>query len=427
MNELKHNGGFSDSHSGARGTLIDTLADWLVNESLGQNTIEHTFGGTCERLRAFGLPLDRATLSYVTLHPQIARTSVTWSPQTGISRSDFSHEVAGASSAWLASPLYHLMTNEVDLIRRRMVGPEAMLDFPILVDLEVEGYTDYLACKEGFITPASTGVDEQAGMLVTWATKREYGFTDADMATLLRIQRRLAVACKVSIQDQITNNVLETYLGRDASRQVLAGNIRRGDGSSTHAVIFYSDLRDSTGLADRLPPDEYLSLLNCYFDCAAGAVTANGGDILTFIGDAVLAIFPIEAAGLTEDGHCQARCAALDTALEAHQRHKEKCKDRIEAGLPIFNFGVALHVGDVVFGNIGIPERLAFTVIGPTMNEVARLETMTKNLDKPVLMTGPFADKLGRPIIDMGSHALSGVREPCEVYAPDVKDLIKID
>ncbi|MDX5362010.1 MAG: adenylate/guanylate cyclase domain-containing protein [Alphaproteobacteria bacterium] len=403
--------------AGAGSALIGTVAEWLVDQSLGQNAIEDTFDGTCKHLNSVGVPLARGQLIFVTLHPQISSVALTWRAGEGIGRADFSHsEVENASPQFKRSPFYHILTNNLSLMRRRLAGPAATLDFLALEEFAAEGYTDYLACSVGFVSPASARWTHGTGILVSWATKRPGGFTDDDIADLLRLQRRLAVACKVSIQEQITRNVLQTYLGKGASEQVLEGAIKRGDGSVEHAVIWYSDMRGSTRLAESMPSEDYLAMLNTYFEITAGAVQERGGDILTFIGDAVLAIFPVPRAVPGEA--CPIRNEALAAATDALARARPVNAERLAKGLPEIRFGIALHVGDVVFGNIGIPERLSFSVIGPATNEAVRLEALTKVLDRPILATRDFASCLPHRFEDLGSHALRGVGQPFEVLAP---------
>ena len=249
----------------------------------------------------------------------------------------------------------------------------------------------------------------------SWATDRSSGFSEEDLRVFGRVQRRYAVSCKVQIQERITRNLLETYLGPDAGARVLDGQIRRGDGERIHAVIWYSDMRDSTRLADRLDPHAFMELLNRYFECTAGAVIAGGGEVLRFVGDAVLAIFPIR------DGGDDARTAAeraLAAARDAEHRLSRTNEGLAETGADPIGFGLGLHVGDVMYGNIGVPERLEFSVIGPAANEVARIEDLTKELGRRVLLSAAFAAAAGARCESLGPHRLRGVGAPVEVFAP---------
>jgi len=258
------------------------------------------------------------------------------------------------------------------------------------------------------------------GVVGSWATDRPGGFNDNDLQSLLRIQQRLAVACKMVIKEQITENVLSAYLGPDAGKQVLSGQIQLGDGETTHAVIWFSDLRNSSGLADTLPPEDFIILINEYFQCMAGAVLENNGEVLRFIGDAVLAIFPIR------DGHAneaEACATALAAARDAVGRMAELNKTRKKDKNDELGFGIGLHVGDVMYGNIGVPERVEFSVVGPAANEAARIETLTKSLGHQVIFSDHFASAIDESWQSLGKHELRGVGEPMEVfYLKDVGD-----
>ncbi|MEE8260983.1 MAG: adenylate/guanylate cyclase domain-containing protein, partial [Gammaproteobacteria bacterium] len=215
--------------------------------------------------------------------------------------------------------------------------------------------------------------------------------------------------------------LLETYLGKHTGSMVLDGMVKRGDGETIHAVIWFCDLRDSTMMADTLPKSEFLSILNDFFDCMAGAVLDHGGEVLRFIGDAALAIFPIggtskllEEACTPSEGACK---RALDAARNARQRIDALNKRRQEAGDPPIRYGLALHVGDVMYGNIGVPQRLEFTVIGKAANEAARLEGMCKELGEPILISSAFPRCFPGEMRSLGTHSLRGVSEPQEVFA----------
>ena len=398
---------------------LETLSDWLITSSLHETNIENIFTGASKRLRALGIPLDRHHLSYPTLHPQTTGTALIWTPEQELTRADYMYEEhSKLVDEFITSPFYHLLSNDIDHLRRALIGPGKMLDFPILHDLENDGYTDYVANKIEFDIPVGSHWPYRPGIIASVATKRENGFTNGDIIALRRIIQRLAIACKTAILREITQNLMQAYLGRDAGKSVLEGSIQRGDGYDTHAVIWYSDMRDSTHLAEILAPKEYLSLLNDYFEVTAGIVDKNGGDILTFIGDAVLAVFPIskkhpqKAYETAYRSAQQARKASI--ALSAENKRKKK---------QIVQFGLGLHIGDLVFGNIGIPSRMSFTVIGRAMNEAARLESMCKTLNHPVLVSGEFAkglrnsDGVGYQLEDLGKHALKGISRPMEIYA----------
>ena len=399
---------------GIDGVLIDRVADWLMSSALGRAGVDSIFEGCCQRLRAAGVPLVRASTGFRTLHPLFASVNLVWRLDQGVDRNPIMHEQAFSTEEWLRSPMRHLLHHRIPFLRRRLAGPSAIVDFPVLEELRAAGITDYLCYLTPFASEAEPGSDAR-GIMGSWATDRPSGFSDEDMRVFARIQRRFAVACKVQIQDRITRNILDTYLGPDAGSRVLNGQIRHGDGERIHAVIWYSDMRNSTRLADSLDPHAFIELLNRYFECTAGAVLSGGGEVLRFVGDAVLAIFPIR------DGGDDARTAAeraLAAANDAEHRLARTNEFLSEAGKDPIGFGLGLHVGDVMYGNIGVPQRLEFSVIGPAANEVARIEDLTKELGRRVLLSAAFAQAAGARCEHLGAYRLRGVGTPVEVFAP---------
>ena len=400
--------------AGIDGILIDRTADWLMSSALGEIGVDSIFEGCCQRLHAAGIPLARALTAFRTLHPLFASVHLVWKRNQGVNSNAIQHARAFSTEGWFRSPMHHLMQHRLPFLRRRLTGEHAIVDFPALEELRDDGITDYLCCLTPFASDEEPGPDAR-GIMVSWATDRASGFSEEDLRILGRIQRRYAVSCKMQIQRRITRNVLETYLGPDAGARVLDGQIRRGDGERIHAVIWYSDMRDSTRLADRLDPHVFIKRLNRYFECTAGAVIAGGGEVLRFVGDAVLAIFPIR------DGGDDARTAserALAAARDAESRLARANEGLAAQGEEPIEFGLGLHVGDVMYGNIGVPERLEFSVIGPAANEVARIEDLTKTLGRRVLVSEAFADAVDAHCEPLGAHPLRGVGAPVEVFAP---------
>ena len=391
--------------------LIGQVADWLMTQALQDADFEGLFAGCCERLAAAGIPLWRGHISFSILHPLYGSMSLTWRPGEEIETVSHAHLGAGEQfpEQFMANPLFHLIKHNMSVLRRRLTGDGATLDFPVLSEFRDQGATDYLAFLVRF------GEGELNGMVGSWATDSSSGFSDADIQALQRIQQQLGVACKMRIKDQIARNVVTTYLGADAGLRVLNGQIRRGDGETIRAVIWYSDMRDSTELADTLSRDDYIDALNDYFEASAGAVLAHGGDISNFIGDAVLAIFAIDDRSTGEKQACERAYAA---SQESRVRLTAINEQRVEKGALPLRFGLGLHVGDVLFGNIGVPERVSFSVIGSTVNEVARLEALTKELDRTIVASERFAGNLSIGWESLGRHRLQGVGDPIEIFAP---------
>jgi adenylate cyclase len=394
-----------DAKSPSGGSLIDGVADWLMTQALSEVSLEDLLDGCCARLAAAGVPLERGHIAFRTLHPLFHSTGLTWQRGQGVASESFSRSGPIMTDRFRQSPLFHMIESQIPFLRRRLTGDEALLDFPILEVFRDQGITDYLGFMVGFSD------DPHDGIVGSWATDRASGFSERDIQTLRRIQRRLGVAFKVHIREQIARNVLTTYLGPKTGRRVLDGQIERGDGETIHAAIWYSDLRNSTRLAANLTPEAFFHLLNGYFECTAGAVLDAGGEVLLLIGDAVLAIFPL-GPGVREATACR---KALAAAREAKVRMARA--NATPDGAPPLKCGVGLHIGDVMYGNIGVPERLEFTVVGRAVNEVARLEGLTKSLDSGILVSADFARHLPLEWRALGTHNFEGVG-PQEVFAP---------
>jgi adenylate cyclase len=371
------------------GRLNPGTAEFL--EELGQVLIDN------------GIPLLRATLHTRTLHPQVLATIWLWRRGERGTQLDREHGVE-ITAAFLESPI-RVIYEGAGAVRRRLEGREEDLDFPVLQEVRAMGATDYVALPVRF----TGGVTAAA----TFATDRAGGFTTAHLAALDQLMPYLALVLETQTKSRVLTTLLDTYLGHHAGRRVLAGTIRRGDAHPIHAVLWYCDLRGSTELAQQLEPDLLIETLNAFFSAMGGPVEDAGGDILKFIGDAMLAIFPVEELeychvkakrALTAAGEAQARLAALNEA-------------RREAGQQPLACGIALHVGDVFFGNIGAPARLDFTVIGQAVNCAARIERLCKELNEPLLISGDLARHLDEPLQSRGAHMLQGIPDPVEVFA----------
>ena len=393
-------------------SLIADVEDWLVGKALSDANIAMMFESLCERLHALGMPLERASLSWPTLHPLFHSEQVFWRHGQGTEFQQYIHASAG-NEAWLKSPLYHVMINDLPHLRRQLVGTNAMLDFAVLEDFHEQGFTDYLVTATRFkIAEVKDFQGGRSGIIASWATKRRRGFSDADLDALKRIQKHLAVACRAAIQKRVMDNLASAYLGPTAGWQVLAGDIKRGDGAYIPAVVWFSDLRGSTRLSDSMDPDDYLALLNRYFECTAAPVIAHGGEILNFIGDGVLAIFPIDE----EQGAAEAvrrANAAVGDALRL-------CEEAIAEGTPAdapLDFGIGLDIGRLKFGNIGVPERLAFSVIGRVVNGVQRIESATKEMGHPVLATQAVAEALPGTWAPAGKRCMADFEREVALYA----------
>jgi adenylate cyclase len=403
----------SETASAASRALVDRAADWLMAQALKDADLETVVRGCCERLHAAGVPIARAQLSFSMLHPLYRAIGFTWRRGQGLQVDAYRHTPGNTTppDRWLKSPYYHLKRHSLDHLRRRLdMGGAA--EFPIFDDLRQEGLTDYLAFTSSF------ELDKGQGMLGSWATDQRGGFADDEIAALLAIQDSLAVACKMALRGGLAKSALSTYLGAKAGERVLSGQIKRGDGETTRAAIVWGDLRNSTGMAE-IGRQAYIDNINAFFDATAGAVADAGGEILSFVGDGFLAVFP---CGRNQKDSSEACKLALSAALEATHRMAETNRQRAAAGEPVLGYGLGLHIGNVMFGNVGLAERLAFSVFGAAVNEVARLETLTKKFATPIVASEEFTGYCGGDWAALGRESLRGVNAPIAVFRPATVD-----
>jgi adenylate cyclase len=387
------------------GVLSDAIAGWLAEEALGSSEPAALFEALCRRLRASGISVMRANVSFNVLHPLYVAGALTWTAE-GVDVRLLDREGRG-SEEYQQSPIHHVITHALPLFRRRLTGRTALLDFPILPELRDRGGHDYLLLRVPFDGRQRGGFGDHRGIVCSWVSDRPSGFTDGEISLLQRITSRLAVALKGRLERSIADNVASAYLGKAAGQAVLSGAIHRGDGEKIQAALWYSDLRHSSALADHDTAEGFLSVLNRYFEMTAGAIRDHGGEVVSFIGDAVLGFFRV-------DVQVADACArALDAAEEARRR---LAAHQPEAGAAPLEFGIGLHLGQVIYGNVGVPDRLQFTLVGSAVNEVARLEDLTKTLGCPLVASAPFAHELARDWRPLGEHALRGIANTTEVF-----------
>lgn len=382
---------------------------WLLEDAGRIDGLMALFEEFVWRLVAMGLPLDRASLHVGTLHPQLYGFAWNWNIADGLCDEVQVGEGAQRSDAFLRSPLAEVFRTGEPL-RLDPADPAAAERFAVVADLRELGITDYLALPLG-----GSGYHNVA----TVATRAEGGFSADACAQLRRLLRLLALHVERHIALRIAANVLDTYLGAEAGRQVLDGTIRRGEGRRIEAVIWMSDLRGFTDLADRLGAQDMLSVLDAYFAAMAGTVLDHGGEVLKFMGDGLLAVFPLDGA-YPEGSAAEAAVAAAraaGAAVAGIDRAPPPELEGVEGWRPLRS-GIGLHIGEVFFGNVGAPERLDFTVIGRAVNAASRVEGLTKPLGRPILMTAAVAGALADPPESLGFHTLRGVARPVELFAP---------
>ncbi len=381
------------------------VIDWLLSVRLTPYRITQLFEGFLAQLQSIGLPVERSTLHLPQLHPQLRARTVLWEREAkeavdiprvhGIEQTAF----------FLKSPIKRIFEGG-PAIRRRLGRPGCPLEFPITEELHDAGYTDYTARPVPFSNGQVNGL--------TLASKWPEGLSDLDIATVEAAMPVFGLLLELRHAYVTGQTLMETYVGQRSGRRVLAGTIKRGDVERINAVLWSSDLRDFTALSESLPMEAVVELLDEHFECMAKAINAHGGEILKFIGDAVLAIFPIEERhGGDSCSACQASMAAARAALNSAE---ELRREREAAGKSGFRCGIALHVGDVMYGNIGAADRLDFTVVGPAVNLVSRIESLNHDLAVPLVFSDAFAAHWNGKARSLGFHKLKGIAKPQEVF-----------
>jgi len=338
--------------------------------------------------------------------------SITWIRESG-AEVNYAALVDQEGSDFRLSPFYYMLSEHEREWRLRLDHDPAVERFPLLMQLKAKGFTDYLALIVAF-GGATLHPQSYDGVATSWSTRAPQGFSATDIAAMRSVLGPLALVFRLAIKDQITKNALNTFHGPLVGGRILSGTIKRGDGERLAAALWYSDLRNSTGLADQLPVDAFLDLLNAYFDCAAGAVMEQGGQVLDIIGDAILAFFP---AG--DNGGTEACAQALEAASAARDRLATLKREGSGKSRAI-EFGIGVHYGDVVFGNAGTPERLKFGVLGRAVNEVARTADMAKSLKRPVVVSDEVARRANITLADLGLHELRGIPQARRLWAMEV-------
>jgi adenylate cyclase len=378
------------------------LIHWLLTDARRITEPKAFLAALAEQLLAHGFEVSRLTTGVPILHPQVHSYSARW--DLGKVSDRFFRLTAESLPVLENSPVKTVYSGGGS-VRCDPTAPPRDGEFGILADLRREGVTDYVALS----IPFSDGTAK----LLTVATQRAGGFSDDQMALLEAMTPAVAVNLEVQALRFTARTLLDTYVGRQAGARVLEGAIKRGMGETIRAVIWLCDLRGFTSLSERLPRDVLIELLNEYFGRMCEALDAGGGEVLKFIGDSVLGIFPI-----VDDNTAAVCVRALEAAGNARESLAAFNATRIEAGEASIGYGIALHVGDVMYGNIGGESRLDFTVIGPAVNLAARIEGLCRDLGRPVLLSADFVAASGVPAQHLGAHPLKGLSEPQQVYAP---------
>ncbi len=381
---------------------IAPVIDWLLHKGRLMASPKDVVEEICLRVRDAGMPIDRVAFFFWTLHPQYPGNAMFWDGAR-IELRRGGRELR-EQEIYRNSPVARITEGE-RVMRRRIERADCPIDYPVLEEVKAAGATDWVLCEVVFSTGQRNAV--------SLATRRPGGFTDHDIAEIQKLLHPFALVMENFTNRELARTLLETYLGRQSGLRVLDGKIQRGDGDEIDAVIWFSDLRESTPLSEALGERAFLELLNDYFEATAGAVLEQGGEVLRFIGDASLAVFPLPHSGARREtcAHAVAAVrAARARALAVNAR-------RAEAGLRRFGFGVGLHLGRVLYGNIGTTERLEFSVIGAAANQAARIEALCKRTGTDAVASGPVVAEIGDAWPSLGRFELPGVAQAMEVYA----------
>ena len=386
-------------------TGIAELVDWLSDGCPSASDGSAALNELCQRLTASGIALACGALYVRTLHPEIIGARFMWLPETGAEMSNATFEMMDDPELQ-ASPIQWVIDSGARM-RRRLGDPDCPMDFSMLDRFRADGITDFIVAP----------LRESRGKfhLCAWQTRAPGGFSEAAVATLQAIEKPLARVAEARSMERIAINLLDTYVGGQAGARILSGSIRRGNIEAIHAAIWLSDMRGFTARADRMPVADLVDLLNRYFDCQVPAILAHGGEVLKFMGDGLLAIFPIGDA---------ATGAVCRNALAAARSVESTVAEADWGGLEAkggLRFGVALHIGEVLYGNVGSSRRLDFTCIGPAVNVAARIEALSGQIGRTILASSDFAQHCPAEVengalLPIGAFALKGVSAPQRVY-----------
>jgi adenylate cyclase len=395
------------------------LMNWLVQQGLTGLPENDLLRGFCERCRAGGMPLSRAIVFIDTLHPIFEGRGFRWNNNETNESDAFEYgstSSGDANQTWRRSTFYHMLQNGQDEMAIDLADC-ATLDFSMINELAEKGHKHFVAFVHRFGEAGTIG--EMDCFYSYWTTRESEGFGAHHMAALRDLVPVLGLAVKSAAQVDIARTLGRVYLGRETAEQVMRGRISRGITERIKAVLWYSDVRGSTAISERIGPDEIIPFLNDYAQASIDAIHDAGGEVLKLIGDGVLAMFTQENMGI-----------AKRAALRAEHRFRRNLNTlnarRAGEGRPTTSAYIGLHVGEVFYGNIGSEDRLDFTVVGPAVNEVSRIASMCSSVDRELLTSQAFRDGLdaaGRNyLVSTGRFALRGISRAQDLYTldPDV-------
>lgn len=379
------------------------LIDWLMRGTQAERYIDRILVELCEQLIEKGVPVARSTLHFRTHHPEWLGARILWrkgSVEAKITTFDYGVEQTEQFRRSPASEIYAGSRFVRKNLRRLAEGSE---EYPLYKELADEGLTDYAAWP----------IEHTLGKrhVLTFASDGPEGFSEDHLAFLTDLIPPMTLLSEIRIKNVVARTLLDTYVGPKASAEILAGATRRGTASTISAAIMICDLRNFTEISSHWDQESVLAILNGYFDAVTTPIEANGGEILKFMGDGLLAVFPLSEPKACTNLICAVR-KGQSAMWELNRANSSK-------GLPHLSYGVGVHVGDVAYGNIGSNRRLDFTVIGPAVNIASRLEALTKEAGLPVLVSQAFADMVddGCGLSYVGDFRVRGWDAPVSVSA----------
>lgn len=396
---------------------IRALGDWIVQEGIYGTHYDTLLEAVCLRLVDAGIPLLRVNFSMRAYHPEVGGFAYRWKRETGMEHFQYARTLAPEDTGWDKSPLKALIESDELELRHRLDPNAEEQPFPMFLELIDQGATDYFAVQVLFRRGKKHWlIDERnapAGMMISWTCDRPGGFTEHDLNEIRFLLPKMALAMKSNSHFEMAQELLSTYLSRDAASRVLSGDIGRGSVETLPAVILLFDLAGFTKLSETLEGEEVIEMLNGYFGSVVEEIETRGGIVLKFMGDGLLAVF----TGGDDPAH-----TALETVKAIREAMTRVNIEREGEGLPATGCTMGLHSGDVLYGNIGGTNRLDFTVIGSAVNATARMQSMCSMVDQPIVVS----DEVARPMLDafpelvsLGQYRLRGVARRVELFTLD--------
>jgi adenylate cyclase len=381
--------------------MSDLLIDWLLDEGCRCTSAGDLVESFCHTLRQTGAPVERLYLGTVVPHPQVSGIAILYDAGKDERREiEIDHQLFEQLQSGHRSPMRHLLQSASEL--RALLKDGDDLRMSDLTELGAEGYTDFIGFPLNFMGKTAGGI--------TFTTKNASGFSERQCEAMRKCIPALSAAAYLCIQRLVQSALLRAYLGQDAGRRVHRGQVHRGQGTTLRAAIFFADIRGFTKMTESQPRDTVLDTINAIFEVTVGAVQKHGGQVLKFMGDGLLASFEHP----TDQLACQ---AAEQAAIETHEQLAVLATKRKDEGKTTPGLGVGLHLGEVMYGNIGAPGRLDFTVIGAAVNLAARIEALCSTVGEDLLMSADFVGALDQPRRPCGEFELKGVPYPTTVFA----------